>query len=501
MEPRSPAPSSNAVAAAGEGAKRRQGSEPRPDGARRKRGKAALAWPLFLDDAQVVCCICECEVIKSMPWFRCAECAAPQHSPQGFFLCLVCMKKGLEAGPHRNSHAFVVMPSPALHAADSEWCFEDELQLLNAVERCGLGNWDAVAVSVCHCWQRGPAPAPSSSSSLAARARAPQVCDRHSAARCAEHFQRAFVLPQVSPARVEADALRARAMAATDAQLRSTQDRLPVLPGHDVVGYMPLRDCYDVEFLDDAERPLASLVFTANEVDVLHVREAPAPAPAPTPGPLGAAPEALQRKLDLVACFNDKIDERERRKAFVRDRGILAWRERHRAWKRAGVRERELRALLLPLERFSTVQQHEELVLGLVRESELLGLLERFGDQPGAAAALAAAAAKPRDAANAMQLAEREAAVAHMLELQPPLLQDLKRAVLNACVALPRTAADALLAHQAVTLEVLKTGRQFDVKLSAYDLPAREPPASAAARADAAPAPAPADPRGSPARA
>jgi hypothetical protein len=498
MEPRSPAPSPSAAAAsAGEGAKRRQGSEPRPDGARRKRGKAA-AWPLFLDDTQVVCGMCECEVIKSMPWFRCAECAAPQHSPHGVFLCHVCMKKGLEAGPHRNSHAFVVMPSPALHAVGSEWCFEDELQLLNAVERCGLGNWDAVAVSVCRCWQRGPAPAPSSSSSMAARASAPEVCDRHSAARCAEHFQRAFVLPQVAPARVEAGALRARAMAATDAQLRSAQERLPVLPGHDVVGYMPLRDCYDVEFLDDAERPLASLVFTANEVDALHAREALAP--APTPGPLGAAPETLQRKLDLVACFNDKADERERRKAFVRDRGILAWRERHRSWKRAGARERELRALLLPLERFSTAQQHEELVLGLMRESELLGLLERLGGQPGAAAA----AAKSRGGANAAQLAqlaEREAAVARMLELQPPLLQDLKRAVLNACVAQPRTAADALLAHQAVTLEVLKTGRQFDVKLSAYDLPAREPPAAAAARPEAAPAPEPADLRGSPARA
>jgi hypothetical protein len=474
----------------GGSSKRMQGSEPRPDGGRRKRSKAA-AWPLFLDDTQVVCGTCECEVIKSMPWIRCAECVAPEFCPQGFFLCHVCLKKGREAGTHRNSHAYVVMPSPALRAAGSDWCFEDELELLNAVERCGLGNWDAVAVSVCRCWQRGPPPPPPSSR---ARAPAPQVCDRHSADRCAEHFQRAFMLAQAAPARIEAVAHRSRAMTAMDARLRSAQERLPMVPGHDVSGYMPFRDCYDVDFMDEAERPLAGLVFTANEVDALQARRAqaqaqappPPPSPAPVRGPHSTSLVTLQHKLDMVACFNDKADERERRKAFVRDRGILAWRERHRAWKRAGARERELRTLLRPLERFSTAQQHEELVLGLVRESELVVLLERLSDPGDTTTAFAATKSRGEASAKIAQLAEREAAVARMLELQPPLLQDLKRAVLNACAAQPQAAADAPLAHQAVTLEVLKTGRQFDVKLCAYDLPAGLEPPGAAAQADPA---------------
>jgi transcriptional adapter 2-alpha len=67
-----------------------------------------------------------------------------------------------------------------------------------------------------------------------------------------------------------------------------------------VVGYMPLRNEFDVEFDNEAELYLAELEFTPQDTE-----------------------ETLKIKEDMLLIYNRKLEEREKRKAFVVENQLL----------------------------------------------------------------------------------------------------------------------------------------------------------------------------------
>ena len=77
-------------------------------------------------------------------------------------------------------------------------------------------------------------------------------------------------------------------------------DTLDELPGNELNGYMPRREEYDVEFDNDAENLLGDMDI--GEKDTSADREL---------------------KLAVLRIYNEKIDEREKRKVFARERGLL----------------------------------------------------------------------------------------------------------------------------------------------------------------------------------
>eukprot|EP01034_Spumella_vulgaris_P034696 gene34696-42796_t len=72
------------------------------------------------------------------------------------------------------------------------------------------------------------------------------------------------------------------------------------LPGHDLLGFIPLREDFDYEFENDAELMLADMDFDLND----H-------------------PSERELKLQVIAIYNRKLEERDRRKRFVIDRGLV----------------------------------------------------------------------------------------------------------------------------------------------------------------------------------
>ena len=68
-----------------------------------------------------------------------------------------------------------------------------------------------------------------------------------------------------------------------------------------VSGYMPLRGDFDVEHDNDAELILADMEFSPED----HESE-------------------RELKLKIIEIYNSKLDERERRKKFVLERGLLS---------------------------------------------------------------------------------------------------------------------------------------------------------------------------------
>jgi hypothetical protein len=76
--------------------------------------------------------------------------------------------------------------------------------------------------------------------------------------------------------------------------------KISQLPGSDLPGYMPLREDFEIEYENDAENMLADMEFGAED----H-------------------PSEQELKLQVIRIYNQKLAERDRRKRFVIDRGLV----------------------------------------------------------------------------------------------------------------------------------------------------------------------------------
>lgn len=76
-------------------------------------------------------------------------------------------------------------------------------------------------------------------------------------------------------------------------------------------------------------------------------------------------------KLRLLEIYNAKLDERERRKAFVIERGLLDYKRLLAIERKRPREEREIYDLFRPFARFLSAAEHEELVRGIILEQRL----------------------------------------------------------------------------------------------------------------------------------
>jgi transcriptional adapter 2-alpha len=111
---------------------------------------------------------------------------------------------------------------------------------------------------------------------------------------------------------------------------------------------MPLRGDFDLEYDNDAEVVIADMDFQEGE----HSTE-------------------TELKLKILEIYNAKLDERERRKAFVIERGLLDYKRLLAIERRRPKDEREVYDAFRPFARFNTPQEHEDLVRGVILEQRL----------------------------------------------------------------------------------------------------------------------------------
>merc|ERR1719295_675884 len=73
---------------------------------------------------------------------QCAEC-------RDIRLCVTCFSHGKEVPPHRRSHDyFVIEYMDSAIYDDAEWSGHEDILLLDAIEKFGLGNWTKIAAHI-----------------------------------------------------------------------------------------------------------------------------------------------------------------------------------------------------------------------------------------------------------------------------------------------------------------------------------------------------------------
>jgi len=102
---------------------------------------------------------------------------------------------------------------------------------------------------------------------------------------------------------------------------------------------MPKRGDFDIEYDNDAELLLAEMEFNDDDL-----------------------PSEIAIKFKLFEMYNKRLDERNERKRFVIERGLLDLKQYTNLDKDKTKEEKEIYNLMKVFARFNTAEQHDQLV-------------------------------------------------------------------------------------------------------------------------------------------
>lgn len=202
----------------------------------------------------------------------CAEC------PAGLELCLECLASRVELGFHKANHNYRLVDNGGLELLDSSWAARELVQLLDGLEQFGHGNWADVA----------------------------RYVETKGAVECREAVNTLFVTGPIGVATYQEEQ-RGSANDHTMVSQTVTPTSTGSLGQHEVIllGCMPARDDFEVEFSNEAESLVAVI-----EAD----------------GGKGEGEEDEVEtlcKLAQVDMYKDKLRERERRKTVAKEFSLL----------------------------------------------------------------------------------------------------------------------------------------------------------------------------------
>lgn len=256
---------------------------------------------------------------------KCAVCT-------DFDLCVECFSVGVEVTPHQNDHAYQVMDRVNFPLFDEEWEAEEELLLLEAIAKYGLGNWEDVADHVgtktlAECRDHyfaayidtATCPLPDTTRTLTTaatlQARKREADQRALSAATKKRRNKKLVRPDANAVQESSKTLPGQRPASPPPQ----QQPVVGVPGGaassaaagnsqyasapvslDLAGFMPLRLEFETEFFNDAEEIISPLTF--DDDDTSEEREA---------------------KFRLLELYNRKLAERYARRGFVIDRQLM----------------------------------------------------------------------------------------------------------------------------------------------------------------------------------
>ncbi|KAJ0006438.1 hypothetical protein NQD34_013711 [Periophthalmus magnuspinnatus] len=208
---------------------------------------------------------------------RCTECSDIE-------LCPECFSAGAEISNHRRWHGYQLVDGGRFSLwgpeAEGGWTGREEQSLLDAIEQYGFGNWEDMAAHV------GPS-------------RTPQEVMEHYVTMYIHGNLGKACIPDSIPNRV------------TDHTCPTGGPLSPSLttplPPLDIslteqqqLGYMPLRDDYEIEYDQDAEKLISALSVNYDDEDV-----------------------DIDMKRAHVDMYVRKLRERQRRKNIARDYSLV----------------------------------------------------------------------------------------------------------------------------------------------------------------------------------
>jgi len=315
---------------------------------------------------KVHCDFCDKEITKHTK-ILCAECP-------DLDICVNCFATGVENEKHSKNHSYHIINKLNFPLFDETWMAEEELLLLEGLEKCGFGNWTDIAEHI-------------------GSTKTPEEVDKH--------YEKYYTSQKKGVPNVEVlsnrDVNNNLIIVTANSKNKKMEEEMepkkagrknnskntildkkePLTPHNtsqltalpssqtqakdtsssasEIIGYMPLRGDFDFEYDNEAELLLAEMEF--NEDD---------------------KPEEIQLKQKILEIYNARLDERIKRKEFVKERDMLNFKKQNAFDRSKTKEEKEIYNLLKIFARFNSQQDHEELVQGIYKEKMLRQKIEEM---------------------------------------------------------------------------------------------------------------------------
>jgi len=248
-------------------------------------------------------CACCMRDITSTLRIRCAECQPVVD------LCADCFCVGNASVnvdcDHKASHKYRIVDCLDGPICAPDWSASEELLLFEGIDKFGVGNWKTISEYIV--------------------SKTVRQCEDYYWDVYLGRYGRCLPIPDASSlpsplTEAEMDLyLLKHGISADESKMPVTEshvrDELIVrdkqkdtgkkkerqeLPGADLAGFMPLREDFEIEYEDNAEVLLADMEFSPDD----H-------------------PSERELKLQIVKIYNAKLSQRDMRKRFVIDRGLV----------------------------------------------------------------------------------------------------------------------------------------------------------------------------------
>jgi len=249
---------------------------------------------------------------------------------------------------------------------NSEWTIREELQLLCCIEKFGLDNWNEISNSI-KSKPKLPCESHYYTYNLKSSTSPTQSVDdiifkgfvnngfllnneKNNENQKKEEelklkiIQKQGIIPENITTKDQIKNNRSRSLVKN----RNRKDQKNVSTAEEITGYWPRREEFDIEFLNEAEIEIAELEFMDDD-----------------------SPEDVDLKLNVLQIYNYHLAEREARKKFVIERGLLDVKKQMNFERKLPKDDREIYICLKPFARFLSQEEFNELFEGLVLEKNL----------------------------------------------------------------------------------------------------------------------------------
>ncbi|KAI0567419.1 Transcriptional adaptor 2 [Gracilaria domingensis] len=251
---------------------------------------------------------------------RCAVC--PDYDS-----CLDCFSVGAALKPHKAEHAYRLIQVVHTAIFQEGWSADEEEKLLEGLEMFGVGNWEQVANQI----------------------------GSKNASETEQHYMKVFLQSAVAPL-PDPDKIIPDEKPLAEKSDEIDPKSLRVMHKHqqeDAAGWMPKRQDFVYEWDNEAEEIIGDMELVDD--DTKADREI---------------------KSQVLEIYSKKLDERDKRKKFVLERGMTSFKDFLSVEKKRPREERDLREKLRVFMRFMSQEEVEKLVEGILEERRLRSKIE-----------------------------------------------------------------------------------------------------------------------------
>lgn len=309
-------------------------------------------------NTNVKCKICQKDITKNIK-FYCNTCA-------DFIFCINCFL----LSKHPKSHDYHIIDNVEFPLYMEDWSANEEHKLLSTIAKCGLNNWEEICKSMDNKGQveceshyysfyntNKDNPYPEESKIIINENRNIKESQKEMNKALNEKMLLKYSSNKMNKIEASEEEIKKHKRNLRSLCIRKSKKGGGSESISDILGCKPKRKEFEHEFINDIEVELSPIEFSENNDE---------------------KEKDLKIKLDMFKDYNLILKEREKRKDFIFEKGLIDFRRQNRIESRLSKDEYDMLLFMKPFNRFYENSEFYDLFESIVIEQKLKLILKNI---------------------------------------------------------------------------------------------------------------------------